>query len=328
MNSSYNILFSAAGRRVSLLRHFRKTLDALGLQGKIIAADASSNAPASFIADKHVHVPKVNDPNYINAMINCCRENAVRLLFPLIDTDLSLLSIHRRDFEAIGTRVVVSGPQTNDICFNKIETWRFFLENNIDTPEVLELSQLNEISDNVFPLLIKPFDGSCGIGVTKVNNRAELNFFSNFIKNAMIQEFVNGKEFTIDVLVGFDGKIGCIIPRKRIEIRAGEVSKGITVKSQEIMTAARRVVEALPDPLGCITVQCFQLNDGRIKFIEINPRFGGGFPLSLHATADFPRWLIEQDIGNTPTQYREDWIDDLAMLRYDDEIIVKGSDIR
>lgn len=328
MSQPYNILFSAAGRRVSLLRHFRRTLDALGLQGEILAADAGRSAPAAFAADRQLRVPRVSDPAYIDTMVALCRDNGVRLLFPLIDTDLALLARHRDAFAAVGTKVVVSSERTAEICFDKNLTWRFFREHGIDTPEVLDPATLDALPSTAFPLLIKPYDGSCGIGVTKIRDQAELGFFSKYVEHAMVQEFIQGTEYTIDVLVGFDGRIGCIVPRRRLEVRAGEVSKGLTVKSPEIMEAARRVVEALPGALGCITVQCFQQADGKLRFIEINPRFGGGFPLSLHAGADFPRWLIEQDLHGTPTAWRDNWTDDLAMLRYDDEIIVKGSEIR
>jgi len=328
MPRPYNILFSAAGRRVSLLRHFRKTLDQLGLHGEILAADAGKSAPAAFVADRLLSVPRVSDPSYIEAMVDACRDNQVRLVFPLIDTDLTLLARHRERFAAVGTTVVVSSEATAALCFDKNSTYEFFLRHGIDTPEVYPAESLAGCPDEVFPLLIKPYDGSCGIGVTKIRNRAELDFFSKHTEHAMVQEFVAGQEYTIDVLVGFDGKIGCIVPRRRLEVRGGEVSKGLTVKSAPIMAAARRVVEHLPGALGCITVQCFQRPDGRIRFIEINPRFGGGFPLSLHAGADFPRWLIQQDIQRGPTVYRDDWTDDLAMLRYDDEIIVRGDSIR
>jgi carbamoyl-phosphate synthase large subunit len=328
MAKPYNILFSAAGRRVSLLRHFRRTLDDLGLRGEILAADAGRSAPATFVADRQLRVPRVKDPDYIDAMVALCRDNGVRLLFPLIDTDLELLASNRDAFAEVGTTVVVSDARTAEICFDKKLTWRFFRDHGIDTPEVLDASALDAQPDTIFPLLIKPYDGSCGIGVTKIRDRRELVFFSQYVEHAMVQEFVQGTEYTIDVLVGFDGRIGCIVPRRRLEIRAGEVSKGLTVRSPAIMAAARRVVEALPGPLGCITVQCFEQPDGRIRFIEINPRFGGGFPLSLHAGADFPRWLIEQDLSGDPTTYRDDWTDDLAMLRYDDEIIVRGERIR
>jgi carbamoyl-phosphate synthase large subunit len=300
----------------------------LTLDGEIIAADAGRNAPASFIANRRIQVPRVADPNYVNCLLDACSSLRVGLLFPLIDTDLRLLARDRERFEAIGTTVVVSSLATTELCFDKNATYRFFRDHDIETPRVFDPSELASLPDSIFPLLIKPYDGSAGAGVVRVERRADLAFFRGHIENAMVQEFIEGQEFTVDVLVGFDGQIGCIVPRRRIEVRAGEVSKSVTVKSRAIMDASRKVVESLPGALGCITVQCFLEPDGRIRFTEINPRFGGGFPLALHAGADFPRWLIEEYLGRSANVYRDDWIDDLAMLRYDDEIIVQGSEIR
>ena len=126
------------------------------------------------------------------------------------------------------------------------------------------------------------------IGVTKINSPEELYFFSNYIKDSILQEYVSGQEYTIDVLVDFDGNVRSIVPRLRLETRSGEVSKGITVKNLRIMQAAQKIAENLPGAVGCLTIQCFLLNDNSLKFIEINPRFGGGFPLSIQAGADFP----------------------------------------
>jgi carbamoyl-phosphate synthase large subunit len=322
------ILFTAAGRRVSLLRHFQRTIADLGIAGRVIAADASANAPANFVADRQVRVPCVSAASYIDALLEECRRHQVRLLFPLIDTDLMHLAEARARFAQIGTTAVVSGPSTVAICADKRATFAFFAEHGIDTPRVFAADALARLQASDFPLIVKPYDGSSGIGVSRVGDRAALEHAREQVRHAMVQELASGEEYTVDVLVGFDGHIRCAVPRRRLEVRAGEVSKSLTVKSRAIIDATRQVVEALPDPLGCITVQCFVQPDGRIRFTEINPRFGGGFPLSLHAGADFPRWIIEEYLGRPIQPYREDWRDDLAMLRYDDEIIVEGRQIR
>lgn len=321
-----NILFSAAGRRVSLLRHFRRTLDALGVRGEILAADAGRSAPAAGVADRAIQVPRVSAPDYIDRMLAVCAEHRVGMLFPLIDTDLLLLAQNRERFAAVGTRVVVSSEASVALSFDKRLTEAFFRAHGIDTPAVLDEQALETLTD--FPVLIKPWDGSCGVGVTRIRNAEELYFFRRYIPHAMVQELVSGEEFTCDVLAGLDGRVRCVVPRKRLEIRGGEVSKGLTVKDPAIMAAAQRVVECLPGAVGCITVQCFRQGDGRLRFIEINPRFGGGFPLALHAGADFPRWLIQEHLGLPVGSAMADWQDDLAMLRYDDEILVAGSEIR
>ncbi len=123
-------------------------------------------------------------------------------------------------------------------------------------------------------------------------------------------------------MADFPGKVRCVVPRLRIETRAGEISKGITVKNPLLIAAGKTVVEALPGAVGCITVQCFLTPDDQIKFIEINPRFGGGFPLSFEAGADFPRWIIEMMLGREADISIDGWKDGVVMLRYDDAIFV------
>jgi carbamoyl-phosphate synthase large subunit len=131
----------------------------------------------------------------------------------------------------------------------------------------------------------------------------------------------------LDVLIDFDGKTRCVVPRLRIETRAGEVSKGMTVKHPGIIAAGKKVAEALPGPVGCITVQCFLTMSGDIVFIEINPRFGGGCPLSFAAGADFPKWIIQMVRGEIPDIRLDGWQDGLVMLRYDEGIFVDKKDI-
>ena len=326
--TEFNILFAAAGRRVSLIRHFKKTLDDLSISGTVYAADAGKSAPASFVADQRLLVPKVSSPDYIPELLSICEQHKIHLLVSLIDTDLTLLSMNKDKFREIGTEVLVCDPATNEICFDKNNTYRFFTENGIDTPKVLSEAEIDGLKTTDFPLLIKPWDGSCSIGVNKVQSLEELSFFKQHVKNAIVQEFIQGDEFTCDAYVDFNGNVRCVVPRKRLETRAGEVSKGLTVNDPEIISAVTHAVEKLPHALGCMTVQCFKQADGRICFIEINPRFGGGHPLSLHAGADFPKWIIQELTGKVCEARQDAWQDDLAMLRYDDEIIVSGEDIR
>ncbi|MBL1274657.1 MAG: ATP-grasp domain-containing protein [Ectothiorhodospiraceae bacterium] len=325
--ADFNILFTSAGRRVSLLRCFRKALNELGIRGKIIAADAGLSAPASFIADERLLVPRVSDPKYIGFLLGYCQENNIRLLISLIDSDLVLLSQYKDAFEKINTTLLVCDEETNKICFNKHNTYRFFTDNNIPTPYVFTEVEVAGLSGNNYPVLIKPWDGSCSIGVTKINNSTELAFFYSYIRHAMVQEFIQGDEYTCDVYVDFSGKVRCVVPRKRLETRAGEVSKGVTVRDLAIIKAVKGVVEKLPHGVGCITVQCFKNEDGVIKFIEINPRFGGGIPLSIKAGADFSKWIIQEVLGLGCDANGTSWEDDLVMLRYDDEIFVPGSQV-
>lgn len=319
----FNILFTSAGRRVSLIRHFKETLKAMNLPGKIVTTDLKRNAPAPFVSDYRELVPRVTDPDYISVIKRICRQYKIKLLIPLIDTELVLLSHYKAEFEEMGVVVLVSSTETNEICFDKRKTYEYFKRIGVKTPEILEPEKVLSDPEAPYPFLLKPANGSCSQGVTKINNAKELAFFREYIEEPILQELVVGEEYTLDVLVDFQGNIYSIVPRLRIETRAGEVSKGMTVKNFAIMAAAMEVVKALPGAVGCITVQCFLTGSGEIKFIEINPRFGGGFPLSIQAGADFPRWIIEMMLGNKLHIDIDDWQDGVVMLRYDDAVFMR-----
>lgn len=319
---SFNILFTSAGRRVSLIQHFRQALNNLGLAGCIITADCQRNAPAHFVGDFQELVPRVNHPKYIQCLLEACEKYQVKLLIPLIDTELCLLAHRKKDFEAIGVTLLVSSIQTNEICLDKRNTYKFFKEIGVATPEIISPETILADPQANYPFIIKPSDGSSSVGFTKIKNAHELAFFKDYINNAIVQEFVVGQEYTLDVLVDFQGTVQVVVPRLRVETRAGEISKGITVKDYELIHAAKKVVDLLPGTVGCITVQCFLQPDGDIKFIEINPRFGGGFPLAFQAGANFPTWIIEMILGKKTQIAIDDWQDGLAMLRYDEAVFV------
>ena len=145
----------------------------------------------------------------------------------------------------------------------------------------------------------------------------------DYVQNAMVQEFVEGTEYTVDVMVDFKGNIKTIVPRMRIETRAGEVSKGVTVKDDLIINAVEGVVNLLPQPVGCLTLQCFKKNNGEITFIEINPRFGGGIPLSIEAGANFPLWAIQAAKGEVFMDQDYSWKENLTMLRFDEAVFTE-----
>lgn len=322
VNNKINILFTSSGRRVSLINKFKETFNEHKVYGNIITADLKETAPTAYISNKHYIVPRVTEENYLEELIKICQKEEIHLLIPLIDTELNLLAENKQYLEEIGVKVLVSSKELNVIASNKINTYHFFTSKQISTPKVYcdEDIENNKYS---FPVLIKPFDGSSSKGVTKVTNEKELNFFKDYIPNAMIQEYISGDEYTVDIMVDFEGNIKTIVPRLRIETRAGEVSKGITKKDHDIIKAVENVVKVLPNPVGCITLQCFKQENGEITFIEINPRFGGGIPLSIEAGANFPLWTIQMCQGEAFTEQDFEWKENFTMLRYDEAIFTE-----
>ncbi|WP_406699022.1 ATP-grasp domain-containing protein [Singulisphaera sp. Ch08] len=320
MTDDFNILFVCAGRRVALIRLFRRALETLGLRGKLLTADLQGAASAHFAGDGPEYIPRISDPHFIDRLKEICRRRQVRLVVPLIDTVLGTLADHRDEFQAFGTTLLVSSPEVAGLCLDKRVTYEFFRRKGIPTPAILDPQAILADPRADYPFLLKPATGSSSQGVTRIENARQLEFFLDYIKNPIVQELITGQEYTLDILADAQGKVRCVVPRLRIETRAGEISKGLTVKNETLIDAGRRVVEALPGAVGCITVQGFLTPSGEIKFIEINPRFGGGFPLSAEAGADFPRWIIEMELGRDPAIALDAWRDGVVMLRYDDAI--------
>jgi len=324
---SFNILFTSIGRRVSLVQHFGEVLSDLGLEGKLIGADMLLSAPAMHVVDKKYRVCRVTDENYIPGLLDICEKEAIDLLIPLLDTELPILAENKERFKEVGTTALISVLDVIRITMDKHNTHRFLTENGFDAPEVINLDEALSRNDIEYPLLMKPTRGSAGIGATKIERKEDLQFFKDKITNPILEEYLDGHEHTLDVLVDFDGKVRCVVPRKRLEVRAGEVSKGMTVKDERIIMAGKRVVEALKGSLGPITVQGFLTGGGKFKLTEINPRFGGGHPLAIAAGADYPRWIIEMMLGRDPEIVLDGWEDGLVMLRYDEAVLVRHEDI-
>lgn len=324
-SSPTNVLFLAAGRRVSLVREFRRALESLGDAGRVITEDATRSAPAHVVSDAQVALPRCTVPGYVDQLIDLCRRESVRLIVPLIDTVLPVLAPHRAAVEAIGVTALVSSPETAAIGHHKGNTGAFFRRHGFATPRIFEAAEIATLAPSDFPVFVKPPMGSSSIGAEKVTTRTHLDYRLSREPDLLVMECVAGDEYTVDVYVDLKGTPRCAVPRKRLEVRAGEVSKGLTVRDTAIIEQSMAVAAALPGAVGCITLQCFKRPDGTVCFIEINARFGGGYPLSWHAGANYPRWLLQEVRGDKP-DYLDgiSWRDNLCMLRYDDELIIDG----
>jgi len=323
-----NILLSSAGRRVGLLACIRDSIDIRGAGRKVFAIDSVSTAPAAFFGDSAWPVPRCNDPNFLDRVLDLCTEHSVGLLVPTIDTELPVYAAAVDEFAGFGVTVCISSPSTVKICRNKISCHEWLSANGF--PTVRQTDVLTALCDPQawpLPLIAKPYNGSASIGVRRIDTRPDLEALAKTTNGCIIQEVAAGREFTINVYVNRSGECVCALPHWRMEVRAGEVSKGITVKDRRLMDLAQAVSEALPGAYGPLNIQCFMDDAGAIRIIEINPRFGGGYPLAHHAGGRFTDWLLDELEGRRISSY-EDWTDDLAMLRYDEAVFVAGSRIR
>jgi len=321
----FNILFTSVGRRVSLLNSFRRAAKLLKLPTQFFGTDANELSPAFQFCDNKLVVRSIKDKGYIPDLLKIVDKNKIKLLVPTIDTNLLMLAENKENFAALGCYMLVSEPDIIHICHDKREAYHFMKKNGFDTPETMTVRSALAKKNLGWPALLKPWDGSASRGVTVVNNRQELLVFSRRTPNCIIQEFVEGVEYTCDVYIDLDMNVRCVVPRKRIEVRAGEVSKGQVIKNKAIMNRAAELAKALKAGPGVITIQCFLRSNGKIVFSDINPRFGGGVPLAIKAGANFPKWILEELTGKKPRIKFDGFKNNLIMLRYDAEVWLNGS---
>ncbi len=314
-----NLLLCSAGRRVELLNCFRRALASLRLEGELIAVDASPYAPALQAADRAFVVPRCDEPGYIERMLEICRNQRVAAVIPTIDTELPLLADSQGRFDAVGARLWTSSPKAIAIACDKRLTHRRLTARGLPMPAQCDAATaLAQPFDFPAPLILKPARGSASIGVRRIDDRSSLLDVVRDGRDLIVQRVAPGDEYTVHVWVDADGRVACAAPCKRLEVRAGEVSKAVTVKDPGLMALAAAAAEALPGARGPLNVQIFQDRDGVMRIIEINARFGGGYPLADRAGATFARWLIEETLGVRPRYRFDSWRDDLAMLRFDE----------
>ncbi len=297
------------------------------MKGAVLASDASRLTAAGARADRSFLVPRISEDEFVPALLDLCRDQAVSVVIPTIDTELPVLARHRDAFLEVGTEVVISDSQVVDLAADKVLTHQWLVESGLPTVDQWLVTDTAPVP-NRLPCIVKPRFGSASAGVAVVHSEAQLVAATQAGGVEFIaQSIASGVEFTIDLLC--DGpKCICAVPRQRLEVRGGEVAKGVTRRSPSLLALAERICEALPGAYGPVTVQVFVgVAPHTVSIIEINARFGGGYPLSWQAGADYPGWIIERALGRTPTLDPLQWKDGLVMLRFDDAVFLVAEDV-
>jgi carbamoyl-phosphate synthase large subunit len=306
------VCISSAGRRVSLLQNFQRAAE-----GPVYAVDLDpSRSAACWAADGRAPVPRASDPSYVDVLLELCGKWGIDVLVPTIDTELEVLAQARDRFAAQGTRVAVSSPEVCRTFRLKRTTAAFFRKHGVPTPTIVD-----DLEGATFPLFAKLDDSSRSVGAGRVDTLEAALALRARDDRYVFQELVTGDEYTVDAFVDSHGQVLGVVPRRRLEVRDGEVSKGIALKHEGIIAAVRELCGRIDGAYGTLTIQVFVRPDGTLSFIEINPRFGGGYPLTMHAGADFASWLL-RDAAGERLSYDESWRHGTLMLRYDAEIIV------
>ncbi len=314
-----NVLITAASRRVPLILSFVQALKRLGMNGNVIATDMNSLSPGLYFSDRHYIVPLTTDPKYIPIIKSICFKERIHLLVPTIDDELTLFGRYAKSFLATGVWVAVSSARTGVICNDKYLTAEFFLERGIAAAKTWLPSQL-DIPSLTYPLFLKPRSGRGSVGAHPINSEEELRFYLDHVTDPVVQEYLPGREFTVDVLADFSGKVISAVPRERLVIRAGVIDRGQTVNHPGMIDLAARAAEAL-EIKGPANIQ-MKLHEDEATIFEVNPRFSGGIPLTIAAGGDFPMWLLEMRCGRRVRPCLGKFSDGLMMSCYESAIFL------
>jgi carbamoyl-phosphate synthase large subunit len=294
-------------------------------RGRVVTTDINPFSPALYFGHKHYIVPLTTDRQYIPIIESICDAEEVNLVIPTIDDELPIFGRSLTQFEQAGIEVAVSSERTSNICNDKYETYLFCRSNGITTPDT-RLPADVDFGSLRYPVYVKPRFGRGSVNVFAVGNEAQLRLFLDYVPDAIVQNRLEGTEFTVDVLSDFNGRVLSIVPRERLVIRAGVSDKGITRKNAEVIAFAKEVAEKL-QIIGPANIQCKW--DGRdVSLIEVNPRFSGGIPLTIAAGADFAAWLVQLKSGTEIQPQIGKFQDGLAMMSFEESIFASEAELK
>lgn len=316
----HNILITSAGKRVALVKAFKETLRKFFPKAKVYTTDMNPRmAPATYVSDGCVSVPRVTSEDYIGILQEICLKYDIGLVVPTIDTELAILSANKDIFEKMGIHLCVSDYDFIMMCRDKRNTGAFFEKNGIRVPQPIDKYHPH------FPMFAKPYDGSLSSNLHYIRTKEDLTTEILADPKLIFMEYIDKtkyQEYTVDMYYGRDHQLKMAVPRERIEIRAGEINKGQTVKDF-LEPYIHQHLSFIEGCEGCICGQFFYNNKNNdVVGIEINPRFGGGYPLSYAAGANYPEFLIREYFLGENIFYSDCWTNNMLMLRYDDAIFV------
>lgn len=313
-----NVLITSAGSApaVSVMKALKAQSE---IAVKIIAIDMDPLSSGFFLSEKRYEVPDTNDPGFSPYLLDICRKENIKFIFAIIDEELPVFAGLKDEFQKEGICIIVNDAEVVRVGNDKSRTFQFCLDNGIKIPELVPLPLERE--KILYPLIIRPLDGRGSVDVFKINDSKELHFFKDYVKNAIIQEFIDGDEYTIDIVASPKGEILQAVPRRRLVTKAGMSYKGKTVKDERLIQYGKTVAKKFRVNGPC-NVQCILKGD-EIYFIELNPKFAAGLPLTVAAGVNIPLLLLKMAMGRKINNEELEFKDNFYMLRYWEEIFTE-----
>lgn len=319
-----NILILSAGTRNKIVQYFKKTL---GENGKVIATDMSTIAPAIYEADKYYIVPRITEPGYIDIILDICKKENISGVLSLIDPELSLLAENEEKFKNIGTTVIGSSYELCERALDKMQMFQWLRSHGYNCAK--SYVDKNEFFADVktgkanYPVFVKPVRGSASIAISKVFDNETVDLLFDHSDNLMIQEYLDGQEIGADCYIDLlSGELVSVFTKKKIVMRAGETDKSVSFKDEKLFELIKKFVNE-SGWRGQIDIDIFEIN-GEYHISEVNPRFGGGYPHAYECGADHMKLIVNNLDGIVNSDVIGNYKENVYMMKYN-EIMIKES---
>ena len=290
-----------------------KSLGMCKFKGKIVSTDADALSAGLYLADKGYVVPPANDPSFFQKAIQIIENEQINIILPTSGFDIVPYSKNKKALEDNNIVAAMSDYEVIQTCLNK-ENFYYKLKNKFNLP----YTTTNPSKIDTFPCIAKPIFGKGSKNVFICRDENELNIILSKYNDMIIQEYLPGKEYTIDVLSDLDGNALLAIPRERIEVKAGISFKGKIILNKTIQEECLNIAEyiGIKGP-SCMQMKCDK--EGMPKLTEVNPRMGGGTIMTTYAGVNFPELIIKM-VNDDKIEIPE--INEITMVRYYEEVIL------
>lgn len=310
-----NVLLTSVGRRNYLVDYFKAAVKPGGI---VVAANSESLSSGMIVADRSYLVSRVDSSSYISEILDICRVEEVGLVVSLFDIDLPYLAKNRERFNDAGVCLAVSDPVVIDVVNDKWRTYLFLNEHGILTPKTFldEALVRKSLAEGLlaFPLVVKPRWGMGSISVFRVENDEEFIFFYKYVqrkvkesylnilsrdqldKCVIVQECVEGNEYGLDVFNDLKGNHLQTIVKQKLAMRSGETDIAKVIDDARLSELGKVLAKTLRH-YGNLDVDILENQKGDLFVLELNARFGGGYPFSHLAGANFPAALTSMAKG-------------------------------
>jgi carbamoyl-phosphate synthase large subunit len=319
-----NILILSCGTRNKIIQYFKKELNG---NGKVIATDCSELAPALYEADLHYIVPRIDNPKYLDRILQICRENSINAVLTLIDPEISLLTQYRDNFIDIGAIPLVSSYDVVERSYDKFDFYLWLIEHGYKAAKTYidkELFYCDIETEKInYPVFLKPRRGSASLNINKAFDQEDVEFLIKRHSDLIIQEYMQGTEIGADVYIDLNShEVVSIFTKEKILMRAGETDKSVSFKDERLFTLIKQFVKEV-GYVGAIDIDIFKVGED-YYISEVNPRFGGGYLHAYECGVNFPRMILNNLQKNKNMESIGDYQEGIYMMKFNEVSIRKG----